>query len=243
MRYDLQISELTEEQKHKFVLCYVETIPATYNDYDEETYEMINSDEFKEYRRLKDEWYKEYFKEHHSMSGSTSLEWDKQHGYKWKYGYKDYDVEDYVNGNQYYLYFTNDMNKQWGDDWDDAPYEHNAEIPYDDKTDIIRIPVSFECLKIQRLMKVENIEDAAYEEMNKRYPKIFDYEIREPKDYGFRGNSPFSVDMINAQAVPWLWINCWESKKVQDATAIFGGETIEEVLAKINNLNKKLQSI
>jgi len=23
------------------------------------------------------------------------------------------------------------MEKQWGDDWDDVPYEHNAEPPYD----------------------------------------------------------------------------------------------------------------
>ena len=34
------------------------------------------------------------------------------------------------------LYFTNDMEKQWGDDWDDAPYEHNSESPYENETDI-----------------------------------------------------------------------------------------------------------
>jgi len=29
-------------------------------------------------------------------------------------------------------YFTNvPLSKQWGDDWDDAPYEHNAGLPYD----------------------------------------------------------------------------------------------------------------
>jgi len=30
-----------------------------------------------------------------------------------------------------WVYFTTqDLDKQWGDDWDDAPYEHNAEEPY-----------------------------------------------------------------------------------------------------------------
>lgn len=29
-------------------------------------------------------------------------------------------------------FFTNkDLKEQWGDDWDDAPYEHNAGYPYD----------------------------------------------------------------------------------------------------------------
>ena len=37
------------------------------------------------------------------------------------------------------LYFTNDMEKQWGDDWEDAPYEHNAEPPYENETDIYSI--------------------------------------------------------------------------------------------------------
>lgn len=30
-------------------------------------------------------------------------------------------------------FFTNkDFKEQWGDDWDDAPYEHNAGYPYED---------------------------------------------------------------------------------------------------------------
>lgn len=27
-------------------------------------------------------------------------------------------------------FFTNHFEDQWGDDWDDAPYEHNAGVPY-----------------------------------------------------------------------------------------------------------------
>lgn len=36
----------------------------------------------------------------------------------------------YVDGNWAY-FTTQDVEKQWGDDWDDAPYEHNAEPPYE----------------------------------------------------------------------------------------------------------------
>ena len=30
------------------------------------------------------------------------------------------------------LYFTNNFNDQWGDDWNDRPAESNAEPPYED---------------------------------------------------------------------------------------------------------------
>lgn len=45
----------------------------------------------------------------------------------------------YVTGN--WAYFTSaDLEKQWGDDWDDAPYEHNAEPPYErEPGQIVRI--------------------------------------------------------------------------------------------------------
>ena len=34
----------------------------------------------------------------------------------------------YIEGN--FAYFTNDFEEQWGDDWNDVPYEHNAGEPY-----------------------------------------------------------------------------------------------------------------
>lgn len=35
----------------------------------------------------------------------------------------------YVDGN--FAYFTSQtLENQWGDDWDDNPYEHNAGVPY-----------------------------------------------------------------------------------------------------------------
>ena len=34
------------------------------------------------------------------------------------------------------MYFTSDMAAQWGDDWDDRPYEHNAGKPYETHTTV-----------------------------------------------------------------------------------------------------------
>ena len=87
----------------------------------------------------------------------------------------------YIEGNK--AYFTNNWKKQWGDDWDDAPYEHNAGTPYH-----------------------------SYYENGKEIPillKEIYFEI--PKYYklpddGY-SNSPFSVQDINNHRVPWLTIN------------------------------------
>lgn len=47
----------------------------------------------------------------------------------------------YVDDN--FAYFTNkSLTEQWGDDWDDAPYEHNAGTPYcDEKDQIFKIAI------------------------------------------------------------------------------------------------------
>ena len=37
------------------------------------------------------------------------------------------------------MYFTSDMSAQWGDDWDDRPYEHNAGTPYETHTTVKKI--------------------------------------------------------------------------------------------------------
>jgi len=44
----------------------------------------------------------------------------------------------YIKNN--YAYFTTqDLEKQWGDDWNDAPYEYNAGDPYEGEWDILKI--------------------------------------------------------------------------------------------------------
>jgi hypothetical protein len=73
-------------------------------------------------------------------------------------------------------YFTSTtLDKQWGDDWNDAPYEHNAGDPYhNDKDDL---PVD--------IVEV-----------------VFDSDFVSPCTG--RTNSIYSVEQINQGITPWL---------------------------------------
>lgn len=84
----------------------------------------------------------------------------------------------YVDGN--FAYFTSQpLKDQWGDDWDDAPYDCNAGEPYypnDDDDSWV-------------------IEKVA-----------FDGPFMTPGDYG---HCPYSVKAINQGAVAWLSSQLW----------------------------------
>lgn len=129
------------------------------------------------------------------------------------YGFSDEVYNpDYIEGKQeYYAYFTPaELEKQWGDDWNDKPYEYNAEIPYDDyyegdtkvELNIVKVPFWL--------------------------PYDGGWEIRFPRDWG-GDNSPFSVQDINAGAVAWIF----DSKT---RTAITAGCNPEEFLKKVDKI-------
>lgn len=73
---------------------------------------------------------------------------------------------------------TQDVTKQWGDDWDDAPYEHNAGPPYEDM-------------------------DCAPYEIKKVYWESDKFMNR---DNGI--NSDFSVNQINSGRFGWISYCC-----------------------------------
>jgi len=54
-----------------------------------------------------------------------------------------------------WLYFTTQpLSDQWGDDWNDVPYEHNAEVPYTgDGWEIVKIAVDTELVTPAFLMQ------------------------------------------------------------------------------------------
>lgn len=84
----------------------------------------------------------------------------------------------YVEGD--WAWFTTArLEQQWGDDWNDAPYEHNAGIPY---------------------------EWAEHREMPRYSLKrlAFYGDLQAPCDLAPGGNSNYSVEMINAGLSPWL---------------------------------------
>ena len=117
----------------------------------------------------------------------------------------------YVDDN--ILYFTDHFKTQWSDDWNDAPYEHNAGTPYEwmpDWTD------------------EENIKHGH------GHLRIFAYEhnwlIKKPCDnYGY--NSPYSVEDINNGAIAWLFC--------EDACGLMAGATIKETKEWFKKANTK----
>lgn len=90
----------------------------------------------------------------------------------------------YVEG-QWAYFTTRKLSDQWGDDWDDAPYEHNAGTPYDYGEHDRK-----EGREPWRIIKVA--WDGYFDEPSK----------------GFQ-NSHWSVEQINAGAVAWLRKSQW----------------------------------
>ena len=84
----------------------------------------------------------------------------------------------YIEGN--FAYFTTqDLKKQWGDDWNDAPYEHNAGEPYE--WDSERGVKKYEILKV-----------------------AFECGCMMNTPCDSHSNSPWSVEDINTGKIAWL---------------------------------------
>lgn len=96
----------------------------------------------------------------------------------------------YVKGNK--AWFTDNMEKQWGDDWNDKPYEHNAGEPYDDWGELLE--------------DNEDIFKRKYEYHKIKHKVLYfetnDWREQQPCD-GYL-NSPYSVEDINNKIVPWI---------------------------------------
>jgi len=94
----------------------------------------------------------------------------------------------YVDPRSSFAWFTSiDLKDQWGDDWDDAPYEHNAGEPYD-HTWKNRESISHHLVKV-----------------------AWDGPWNTPAELA-GSNSYWSVKGINAGCVAWLIPNDWNNK-------------------------------
>lgn len=112
----------------------------------------------------------------------------------------------YVKGP--WAYFTSiEVTKQWGDDWDDAPYEHNAGEPYDDHVDPEkRNHVPHEVMKVAWEGPYETPADRA------------------------GSNSPWSVQAINRGDIAWLIPSRWEKTS---AEPIHAGTLLGDFIRKV----------
>lgn len=125
----------------------------------------------------------------------------------------------YIEGDGYteygIAYFTDNFEKQWGDDWDDAPYEHNAEAPYHEWS--------------------EKAKDSCHQDKWIHHPieikKIY-FELNDYKTpCSGTDNSPYSVQDINKGVVAWIWNNNFK---------LFGGATMTEFIDTIKDNGGKI---
>ena len=115
-----------------------------------------------------------------------------------------------------WVYFTTqDIDKQWGDDWNDAPYEYNAGEPY--------LPG----LKYYGDGRVEKVEEDWNKDGTPKWEikKVAVYgDVSEPAD-SFSNHS-YSVSGINNGACAWLTINKYDN----DTVYLQAGTTYQEFL-------------
>ena len=125
----------------------------------------------------------------------------------------------YIENN--FAYFTTqELDKQTGDDWNDAPYEHNAGTPYEP-----RIFYYADGRREKDLTEWNEDGTPKFE----IYKVAYDYCGAETPAQIAGSNSRYSVDMINAKVVPWL--TDWPNGK----RALFAGASVEEFITFIED--------
>ena len=227
-----------------YKLCYVDEIPETYTDWDPESKKLMDTPEYKEYRAkvnkeldvIRNKRKEEEGFGYLSSGDYASVERRLDPQGKFYTDMCEYPDPDYEKGYTHYLYFTDNLEKQWGDDWDDAPYDCNAGYPYDIETDVIVIPICIEYFKLQHMVEVED----NWNDLKTTCPLYDNVEIRFPCD-GFT-NSPYSIDMINTGAIPWLYARICRRKIVNphESISVMAGEDPESVVNKICKFNKMM---
>lgn len=132
----------------------------------------------------------------------------------------------------HYAFFTpKSLDEQWGDDWNDAPYEHNAGWPYD--SDIVEVNENNVATRIEEydILKVPFA--------------IKSYNYALPCDNHL--NSPWSVQDINSDAVAWIYdvvgvedgVNGKGQKIYKRAyTTVHAGINPYDFNTKINRINE-----
>lgn len=101
----------------------------------------------------------------------------------------------YIDKNDTAYFTTQEIDKQWGDDWDDAPYEHNAGTPYEPHYH------HYSDGRKEKIAEDWNEDGTPKWEIYKL--KYDCWRLTTPA--GNYGNSPYSVRDINAGAVAWMF--------------------------------------
>ena len=212
---------LTETLKN-YKLCYIDDINRTYYDYTPEAKAYRETEEWKEQDRLRTE---KLHREGHMSSDDPEFSLWANSILKRGADCQDYPNPDCIPGEQeMYAYFTPlPLEEQWGDDWNDSPYDCNAGCPYDDVTDEVK--ESETCPGVKYVSKSHEITII-------QIPfTIKSFNTRYPKDWGC--NSPFCVDDINRGAVAWIYDFNYHNKK---SVCIYAGINPFDFVEKIKEI-------
>ena len=201
---------LGKEKYRDFLLCYVDSIPETVY---RQTPESKAWERTAEYRAIKKRLEEEV------KQGLRNSIYDMDSPLIRRVHYCDMPNTRYRRGKaELYAFFTQvALSDQWGDDWDDAPYEYNAEEPYDDHYEgderkehlVIKVPF---------------------------YIRRDGFYVKLPRDYAY-DNSPFCVRDINAGAVAWIFARGLRSKRI-DGVAIQAGANPYEFFERVDRINE-----
>ena len=215
----------SKERWRGYKLCYIDEIPETYYDYTPEAKAYRETDEWK----CEDMRREEKFRREGRMS-SNDPEFRIFTNPILRRGAEcqDYPNPQFIPGKQtLFAYFTPmPLEEQWGDDWDDAPYDCNAGRPYDDV-----------------LIEVDDKHVATEKEEYEILQVMFylprdSWSVKYPLDYGY--NTPFCVRDINCGAVAWVYYRGDTCKSCQGAMSIQAGCDPWEFMDKVNKINQKL---
>ena len=195
-----EICKLKGYENYK--LCYVDSISKTVFDLPEE---------------LKEEYSKYTYED-------IKNNWVLQD----KFRYQDLPNPEYNNTKStHYAYFTPlPLTEQWGDDWNDAPYEHNAGIPYDD---IVTKTEDRDGYRLVAETMDVNILVVRF--------AIRSHNTSLPRDYDPL-NSPFSVEMINNGVVAWLYDCAYMEDGKKQHVTIHAGVSPYEFSEKIDMITE-----
>ena len=118
-------------------------------------------------------------------------------------------------------YFTSqDIREQWGDDWDDAPYEHNAGTPY--------TPTVYHLATGEKKLSGKDWQQDGtprYQLLKLYFEQPEEASIEAPCERTYEANSPWDVRSINAGECPWLVVRGWskELKTYEEREALQAG--------------------
>lgn len=208
-----------------YKLCYIDEIPETYYDYTPEAKAYQETEEWKNEDRRREEKFR---REGRMSSNDPEFSIFTNPILKRGAECQDYPNPQYIPGEQtLFAYFTpKPLGKQWGDDWDDAPYDCNAGRPYDD-----------EVLEVNANRVVTKIEEYVILQVMFYLPQD-SWSVKYPLDYGF--NTPFCVRDINGGAVAWVYYKGKNYNSCKGAISIHAGCDPWEFMDKVNKINQEI---